>query len=144
MDPSGGFLVYTDGSCYTGDRVGAWAFVAIDVDGNEELQGEAAHDTTISRMELSACLAALLWLYAEYGPSVAMVYSDSEYVVLGITDRARVRRKNNDLWNELDAIVDAHEMVAFEHVKGHNNDHYNEMVDGHAGKLRKAASHEKP
>lgn len=133
------YEVYSDGSCWTGDRIGSYAWVAIDGDGNEELQGGAEYDTTISRMELMGPLAALDWIYEERGPSVILVQSDSQYVVMGITDRSRKRKINEDLWDLLDAIVDAHELVHFEHVKGHAGDHYNEMVDDLAGKLRKEA-----
>jgi ribonuclease HI len=141
---SKGFEVYTDGSCWTGDRIGAWAWVAVDGDDAHrdpepyELGGGAARDTTISRMELLGPLEALLWIFDTHGPSYVMVYSDSEYVVLGITHRHRARRKNTDLWDDLDLIVDSHEAVEFEHVKGHAGNHYNEICDEHAGKLRKA------
>jgi ribonuclease HI len=133
------YLVYTDGSCWTGDRVGAYAWVAIDSDGNEYHHGEAEEDTTISRMELLAAAKALEFLYESCGPSVCLVYSDSEYVVLGAMNRKRKRRINQDLWLYLDSLVDFHELVVFEHVRGHDGDHYNEIVDDLAGKLRKEA-----
>lgn len=132
-----GFVVYTDGSCFTGDRIGAYAWVAIDEDDNESTGGSWVADTTISRMELSGPIEALDYIYRVMGPCVVLVYSDSEYVVKGITDRRRARRKNNDLWDMLDETVDAHELVEFEHVRGHAGNHYNELCDQMAGDLRK-------
>lgn len=139
LNANDSYLVYTDGSCWHGDRVGAFAWIAIDSKGNEVLEGGSETDTTSSRMELQAPIAALQYILDHCGPSVCLIQSDSEYVVLGITNRYRNRKVNPDLWNALDQVVDDHELVAFEHVKGHNGDHYNEMVDDLAGELRKAA-----
>lgn len=112
--------------------------MAIDGDSFEEhLDGGVAEDTTISRMELIGPLEALLWIHDTHGPSYIVVFSDSEYVVKGITDRSRKRQKHNDLWDDLDFIVDAHKAVMFEHVKGHAGNEYNELCDKHAGKLRR-------
>lgn len=133
------FTVYTDGSCWTGNRVGAWAYVVVGPDGDEHMDGGTDDDTTISRMELLGPIDALEHIYEACGPSEIVVHSDSQYVVLGITNRSRKRKLNNDLWDWLDDIVDAHAKVTFKHVKGHAGNHYNEMVDDHAGKLRKAA-----
>lgn len=138
MSDSQGFLVYTDGSCYTGDRIGSFAWVIVDENDEEVVGGRSEEDTTISRMELMGPIDALNAIMFAFGSSVVLVYSDSEYVVKGITDRRRQRKKNVDLWDRLDDIVDRHELVAFEHVKGHNGDHYNEMVDKYAGELRRA------
>lgn len=141
-DEPQGFLVYTDGSCWTGDRIGAYAWVVIDENDVEVTGGDWWEDTTISQMELMAAIEALDQLLMFRGPSVALVMSDSEYVVKGITDRTRARNKNSDLWDCLDEVVDSHVLVAFEHVKGHDGDHYNELVDGMAGKLRKEGQDE--
>lgn len=139
LNPDDSYLVYTDGSCYTGDRIGSWAWVAIDGDDNEVMGGGVNRDTTISRMELLGPIDALETIYDDCGPSTILVYSDSEYVVLGITNRRRQRKKNNDLWDWLDEVVDAHEHVEFEHVRGHSGDYYNELVDREAHRLRKEA-----
>lgn len=137
------WAVFTDGSCWHKDRVGGWAFVAIHEDDDEELVnagGEA--DTTISRMELMGPLKALTWLLELAGPCWVLVRSDSEYVVKGITDRSRARMKHHDLWHQLDAVVDAHAEVQFEHVKGHAESYYNDLADKLAGEARKAKQDE--
>lgn len=130
------FLVWTDGSCWTGDRIGAYAYVIVDESDAELLDGGSAEDTTISRMELMGPIDALARILEDHGPSVVLVLSDSQYVVMGITDRKRKRNANNDLWELLDYVVDEHETVGFQHVKGHAGNHYNEVVDDLAGKLR--------
>lgn len=135
--------MYTDGSCHAQDRIGAYAWLVVCDDGHViGPVGEAEEDTTISRMELAGPIAALTVCHQISGPSVCLVYSDSEYVVKGITDRSRMRNKHNDLWDRLDSIVDAHALVVFEHVKGHAKDDtghpYNDAVDKKAGEIRKA------
>lgn len=130
------FHVYTDGSCYTGDRIGGWAWVAIDPYGSEDHGGGSDIDTTISRMELCGPIDALEYLYELYGPIEVVLYSDSEYVVKGITDRTRNRNKNADLWVWLDEITDSHVAVTYQHVRGHQGNHYNEVADKLAGEFR--------
>lgn len=136
MRSDDGLLVWTDGSCATSDRIGAYAYVIVDGNYQEFLDGDSEVDTTISRMELSGPINALARILEDCGPSVVLILSDSQYVVQGITDRTRKRNKNNDLWDLLDYVVDEHEQVTFEHVKGHAGNHYNELCDEHAGALR--------
>lgn len=137
------YTAYTDGSCWTGDRIGAYAWVAIDAMGNEELQGFSEINTTISRMELMGPIDLLDWIYDFNGPSTIVINSDSMYVVEGITDRTRKRKVNVDLWLWLDDAVDRHKQVVFKHVRGHAGNKYNEIVDSFAGELRLGAQNEK-
>lgn len=130
------FIVYTDGSCWTGDRIGAYSWICINEDDDEYCGGSWEADTTISRMELRGPIEALDAIYSSFGSSVILIYSDSEYVVLGATDQSRKRNKNVDLWDTLDAFVSLHEYVGFEHVKGHDGAKYNELADKLAGDLR--------
>lgn len=140
------YLIYADGSCYHADRIGAYAWL-ID-DGKDVIGpvGEWEEDTTISRMELQGPITALSVCHQISGPSVCLVYSDSEYVVKGITDRSRTRRQHHDLWDKLDNVVDQHELVVFEHVKGHATDDrghpYNDLVDVKAGEIRRRGQDE--
>jgi ribonuclease HI len=132
-------MIFTDGSCWTGDQIGGWAYLAFDVDGNTIKEAAGVRETTISRMELSAAIEGLMGIWTACGPSEILVYSDSQYVVLGATNRNRKRKKNNDLWDELDDLVDTHEYVKFIHVKGHSDSEYNHQVDRMAGDARKRA-----
>lgn len=87
-------------------------------------------------MELLGAISGLEFLLEKYGPSVVLIQSDSQYVVFGAMDRSRKRRKNQDLWKRLDLVVDSHELAVFEHVKGHSDHVFNDMVDRLAGELR--------
>lgn len=128
--------VYTDGSCHHVDRIGGWAWVIINPDGEEESGGGSDVDTTISRMEMLAVIDPLERIFESCGPSEIVLYSDSEYVVKGITNRSRARNKNVDLWDMLDDITDAHTHVTYRHVRGHQGNHYNELADDLAGEFR--------
>lgn len=122
------YTIYTDGSCHHADRIGAWAFIASGPDFRCDGYGYE-DDTTISRMELKAAIMGLAGLGVRQGPCRVSVYSDSEYVVKGITDRGRARNANQDLWDLLDEVTDAHELVEYQHVRGHSGDDGNERVD---------------
>lgn len=132
-----GIAIFTDGSAYTKDRSGGWAFIAIDVFGNESEGWGSQSDTTISQMELAAAAHALWFVHEECGPSEVLVFSDSQYVVLGMNDKSRARKKNNEYWDDLEAQTAKHKVVVFEHVKGHDQNKYNEKADKLAGKARK-------
>lgn len=137
-----GLTIYTDGSCSSRDRFGGWAWVAIDPLSHHSMEGGSESDTTISRMELTAPAEALTSIYEEHGPSVVLVISDSEYVVLGVQQSHRKRNKNVDLWLWLDEAIRLHEAVEFEHTRGHAGDEGNEMADKLAGEMRLVAKYE--
>lgn len=138
LDPSRGVLVFTDGSAWPNDKTGGWAWLAVDGFSNEVTRCGSELGTSIGRMELTAAIEALNSIREICGSCDVLLYSDSEYVVLGNNDRTRARRKNVDLWGLLDEAVDAHECVVMEHVYGHQDSHYNNMVDGLAGEARRA------
>jgi ribonuclease HI len=98
-------------------------------------------ETTNNRMEISAVLFALEMLRKlNIAPKRVMVFTDSQYVQLGMTqwivtwkrngwrtsDKGPV--KNQDLWQRLDALA-AHFPVTWEWVKGHAGNVYNERCD---------------
>ena len=97
----------------------------------------AANPKCNNRMELTAVIRALESLKR---PSEALVYTDSEYVRKGITEwvknwKARGWKtadrkpvKNQDLWEQLDALAAAHK-IEWRWVKGHSGVPGNERVD---------------
>lgn len=137
LDATDGIAVFTDGSAYYKDRSGGWGWVALDAYEGIHTASGRADDVTINQMELYAPMHALTILYNEVGACDILVYSDSEYVVLGCQNRDRKRNKNKAWWWELDEAIDLHNYVQFEHVRGHNDNLYNEMADDLAGKARK-------
>ncbi|MCB1538688.1 MAG: ribonuclease HI [Rhodospirillales bacterium] len=128
--------LFTDGACSGNPGPGGWAAL-LRYGAAEKLLsgGEAA--TTNNRMELTAVIVGLEALKK---PMRVTVYTDSRYVMDGITkympgwvargwrtaDRREV--KNQDLWQRLNAALVPHE-VRWEWVKGHAGHPENERVD---------------
>lgn len=134
-------VVHTDGACRGNPGPGGWGALLVYGDHRRELCGGEAH-TTNNRMELLAAIRALESLRQ---PCRVQLYTDSNYVRQGITDwlprwqkngwRTSGRKpvKNADLWQQLDALNQKHE-VAWHWVKGHAGDPGNEAADALANR----------
>jgi len=130
-------ILYTDGASSIKTRYGGWATVKIEGSRIEVLKGRAT-DTTNNRMELMAVIEGI-----ESCQDVAIidVYSDSEYVIKGITQWMIKWKQNNwlnsnfepvsnlDLWKRLDKIVQKKAGIDWHHVRGHAGDPMNELAD---------------
>ena len=93
--------------------------------------------TTNNRMELTAALEALNALTE---PCKVDLTTDSQYVRKGITEwiegwkargwktAAKKPVKNQDLWEALDAAIQAHE-IEWHWIKGHSGHRENEIAD---------------
>lgn len=130
--------IHTDGGCDLGrGGIGAWAWVLSRPHGETLVGCGAMQNTTNNRMEMLAVIRALDEI--EIGTPVT-VYSDSEYLVKGVTVWSRQWVKNGwktrggkqvlnrDLWQQLIDIYQLHD-VKFVHVPGHSGDERNEMAD---------------
>ncbi len=137
LNPAEGIGLFTDGSCWTGDRVGGWAYCAIDAFGGEETGVGSIPDTTNNRMEIQAWIEGMQAMWLACGPCDILVYSDSQYVGLGTMDPSRSRKNNRDLWTNIDRLVRLHKSIEFIHVYGHRDSYYNNLVDDLAGKARR-------
>jgi len=99
---NGDVVIYTDGSLLQGKvsgmegTVGGYGAWLLHKSGEREVSG-ALRNTTISRMELMACVEALKIL-DDTTPARVHIYSDSSYVVNSINLNWK-RKKNVDLWN---------------------------------------------
>lgn len=135
----GGILVYTDGGCIINPGPGGYGVVLIKGDHRKELSG-GFRLTTNNRMELTACIEGLKSIRKAGGGKVT-VYSDSRYLVDGVTKGWAQRwKKNNwmrdakhhaenaDLWSMLLDLVDLHK-PDFVWVKGHAGNKENERCD---------------
>lgn len=133
--------IYTDGACKGNPGPGGWGALLRSGTRERELYGgEPA--TTNNRMELTAVIRALAALKR---PSSVEVYTDSEYVMKGITEwlAAWKRRgwktadrkpvKNADLWRELDEVARRHQ-VKWHWVRGHAGHPENERADALANR----------
>lgn len=128
--------IYTDGACSGNPGPGGWGALLLYNGHEKELCG-GEEETTNNRMEMVAVIKALEALKK---PSQVRLYTDSTYVMDGITKwlegwkakgwktAAKKPVKNQDLWQEIDALVGKHS-VEFVWVKGHAGDEGNERAD---------------
>lgn len=132
-------VIHCDGSCSGNPGRGGWGAVIeleagelVDIFGGEEL-------TTNNRMELRAAIESLRWARTA-GCQQAHIVTDSMYVKNGITGWIRNWKRNNwttangqpvknkDLWEALDALVEAFP-VTWDWVRGHSGHPMNERAD---------------
>ena len=128
--------IYTDGSCLKNPGNGGWAAI-INVDNKIKKISGRVKDTTNNKMELMAPIKALQEV-KEQQP--IEIYTDSQYVKLGITDWIHKWIKNNwqtskkepvknkELWIELYELSKSHE-IKWIWVKAHAGNPLNEEVD---------------
>ncbi len=140
--------VYTDGGCDPNPGPGGWGAIIRWGDREWILSGNDP-DTTSNRMELQAAAAALALLEGLLGRCRVNIYTDSEYLRLGITEwiqgwmsrgwRTSDKRpvKNQDLWRMLYRLSQAHD-VTWHWLKGHAGHPLNERADRLASQARRA------
>jgi len=128
--------IYTDGACKGNPGIGGWGVWFKYADAEKELCGGELQ-TTNNRMELMAAIQALESLNQ---PCEIILYSDSKYVLQGITDwlqnwkkrgwktAAKKPVKNEDLWRRLDTAMQQHE-IEWTWVKGHSGNYGNDKAD---------------
>jgi ribonuclease HI len=128
--------LWTDGACRGNPGPGGWAAVLISGEREKVLKG-GERLTTNNRMELTAAIRGLEALRRRCR---VQVHTDSEYVKRGVTEwlpdwkqrgwktAARKPVKNVDLWQELDAVAQRHD-IEWHWVRGHAGIAGNERVD---------------
>lgn len=129
-------FIYADGACKGNPGVGGWGALLV-YQGHEKAICGGCMATTNNRMELQAVIEGLKLLKRQ---CVVQVYTDSRYVQQGISEwiegwKAKGWRtaskkpvKNDDLWKELDALAQGHD-VSWHWVKGHAGHPGNERAD---------------
>ena len=128
--------MYTDGGCEGNPGPGGWGAILIYGKARKEISG-ADPDTTNNRMELTAAIESLRALKQ---PCEVALYTDSEYLRLGMTSwlanwkakgwRTATKKpvKNRELWEALDAQASRHR-IHWHWVKGHSLQPENERCD---------------
>jgi|APFre7841882793_1041355.scaffolds.fasta_scaffold00607_2 ribonuclease HI len=147
--------IFTDGSCLGNPGPGGWAFLIDGLPGHsgvfEKSGSTASGNSTNNRMELTACIEALLHL-KNYSATLC-INSDSRYVIDGATKwihnwkntgwktASKTPVKNYDLWKILGDLLDLPQFqsIEFKWVPAHAGVPYNERVDT----LAKIASNQK-
>jgi len=128
--------IYTDGSCLNNPGDGGWAAI-INTNGEVRKISGSVKDTTNNKMELMAPIKALQEVK---GNEQIEIYTDSQYVRLGITDWVHKWIKNNwqtskkepvknkKLWIQLHELNNSSD-VKWIWVKAHAGNTLNEEVD---------------
>lgn len=130
--------IYTDGSSRGNPGPGGWGVIILS-DARVMEYGGREEATTNNRMEMMAVIMGLRQARAKSARQVT-VYSDSQYVIKGITEWIVGWQKNNwknsqkkdvlnrDLWERMVIEKDGLD-VEFKHVKGHSGHSLNERAD---------------
>jgi len=129
-------IIYTDGACKGNPGKGGWGVVIIDNNINKELSG-SCNNTTNNIMEMTAAIEALSYFKTRKN---ILIFTDSKYVLLGVTEwiynwkknnwlnKKKEQIKNKTLWLELDKLNNFHS-IEWKWVKAHNGDPGNERAD---------------
>jgi ribonuclease HI len=138
--------LYTDGACSGNPGPGGWGTVAYYDDGSCHELGGRDRATTNNRMEMQAAISALEFFAETSQTQQCVLYTDSEYLIKGITQWMKGWKKkgwktaagkdvlNKDLWEKLDILdrqVQAQTKVpvSWQHVRGHSGNVGNERCD---------------
>ena len=138
--------LYTDGACSGNPGPGGWGTVAYFDDGSCHELGGRDGATTNNRMEMQAAISALQFFASTKQTGQCVLYTDSEYLIKGITQWVKGWKKkgwktaagkdvlNQDLWEKLDLINTQVQSqtkvpVSWQHVRGHSGNAGNERCD---------------
>ena len=128
--------IFTDGACKGNPGPGGWGALLRMGKHEKDLSGGEA-DTTNNRMELMAAIKALEALTE---PCAVTLWSDSKYVLDGITkwvhgwkkrgwvNASKKPVRNADLWHEL-IDASARHTIDWRGVNGHSGHTENDRVD---------------
>jgi len=132
-------IIYTDGAARGNPGPAGWGVVIMFDKKIIELGGASKHATN-NQMELSAPIEALKYLQKKKINMPIEIFSDSKYVILGITEWIFNWQKNNwrnaakkpvlnkELWVELHKLAEQFK-IKWTYVEGHSGDKYNDRVD---------------
>ena len=129
--------LYTDGACSGNPGPGGWGAI-LEYQGKEKEMSGGESSTTNNRMELTAVIAGLSALKE---PCIVELYSDSKYVIDGLSKGwAESWQKNGwkkadkkpalnpDLWEKLLELTHIHQL-RYHWVKGHAENEKNNRCD---------------
>lgn len=135
--------LYSDGACQPNPGKGGWAFILMGEDGSKFVEQGFQSKSTNNRMELLAVLNGIrCFKSVAKSDDFVCVYSDSQYLVDGITQWSVKWAANNwikkdgdpvlndDIWRSIRGEFDGIGCkYSCQHIAGHSGHVYNEMVD---------------
>lgn len=124
------YTCYTDGA-YSSVRDQGGIGILFLKDGKEVLRYSNMYKgTSNNQMELGAIIIALRMIKGKIDSLT--IYTDSQYCI-GCATLGWKRKKNKIMWTEFDKqykrVKQLCPNIQFVHVKGHNGEKYNEIVD---------------
>jgi ribonuclease HI len=134
-------IVFTDGACSGNPGPGGWGAVVVSMEGAIRELGGGERATTNNRMEMAGVRGALEFLERTPGP--VKVFTDSTYVIRGITQWVWGWKKNSwktsdgkevsnkDIWQDLFSLVQSRGQgnISWHYVRGHMGIPGNERCD---------------
>ena len=136
IEPLEKVALFSDGACSGNPGPGGWGVILRFRGVEKELFG-GERDTTNNRMEMMAIIQGLEALKR---PVAVDIFTDSKYVIDGITKYMPTWKKNSwrtadkkpvkniDLWERMLAAMKPHQL-SWNWVKGHNGHPENERAD---------------
>ncbi len=136
-------IIYTDGAARGNPGPAGWGAVIIFGEGKVQEIGGGAEKATNNQMELSAPIGALKYLQQKcvrQDLTQVEIFSDSKYVIIGITEwihgwmkngwrnAAKKPVVNKELWEELHALTQELK-PKWTYVAGHSGIIHNERAD---------------
>lgn len=131
--------IHTDGACSKNPGPGGWGVVIHFSDGTVKELGGGIRETTNNQMELQGAIAALEFLSSQKQSTPVDLYTDSKYVLDGITKWIKGWKKNGwktkdnkpvknqEFWQQLDPLNSSN--IRWHWVEGHSGDPDNERCD---------------
>ncbi len=131
--------IHTDGACSKNPGPGGWGVVIHFSDGSTKELGGGIRETTNNQMELQGAIAALEFLATHKQSAPVDLYTDSKYVLDGITKWIKGWKKNGwktkdnkpvknqEFWQQLDPLNSSN--IRWHWVEGHSGDPDNERCD---------------
>jgi ribonuclease HI len=131
--------IHTDGACSKNPGLGGWGVVIHFSDGSTKELGGGIRETTNNQMELQGAIAALEFLSTHKQSTPVDLYTDSKYVLDGITKWIKGWKKNGwktkdnkpvknqEFWQQLDPLNTSN--IRWHWVEGHSGDPDNERCD---------------
>jgi len=135
--------IYTDGSCHTQLKCGAWASIIL-FDAEKVVISGQEIDTTHNRMELLAVIESIKFADQKQLKGQLIIYTDSQYVCQLVNRKEKLKLKafvtnkgvllhNTDLLQTLIQQIESHN-ISFVKVKAHqrvntDSSRYNSEVD---------------